>query len=323
MIKRSFIWISIISIVVAVTMLYIPTSGNNTFQNSKTPARNTDKVLIVSNPVLLDKPNETETKRKNLIENHPLFYLIEIVNNPNSDKNYQLSACEKLSSSVNLDPYIHPIMVKTLNLCRSKKNSFGVSEQRINEKLSIQNTIKSQGWEVIINQIKSGELSASSGLQSTTRPMHNLLSTFVVAGATDIEAYEALIEFGIEPNAIFLSSIMMEKNYELLSFYEKHADIFSLNDMQRNIVFSAAAFGDLDMMEHFLDKGVSYKDELDRDPLLFHLNRFGIRIDANRLDQFVEKFDVELTKHHLDAAYKLNASTEFTQLIKKHMAENK
>lgn len=288
--------------------------------HSELPITNTAK-LLANKKNFQNIEDKVDSKSNKLIENHSLYSLINIVKNPNFSLEYQLDACDKLSLAQKLEPFMHTIMANTLLTCRSKKNSYGVTHNSIEEKVAVYNDIKSKGWQSVIDKIQSGELSLSRDLQAEKKPMHNLLSTFAAAGVEDIEAYEALVAFGVEPNAIFLSDILLNNDYKLLNFYEKHADIYAVNDMQRNIVFSAAAFGDLNAMGYFLDKGVPYQDKLGRDPLAFHLSRFGMQVNAKQLNEFVKKYDIKLNRRHLKAAYEIQASTELIQLIKSKIAD--
>ena len=272
-------------------------------------------------------PNETINKikdSKGVIKgsvNDELYKEIEEVLNGSIPSKKLHTICLKLSNEFNIKEDFGNKMVSALSKCRGIRNQYGVTKKYINEIKMIVDLLKNQGWQYVINKIENGEISAQSSLQSKEFPMHNLLDTFTGAGVKNIEAYEKLISYGVKPNAMFLSLSFIKKRKDLIKLYERHVDIFSLNDMQQNIVYSAAAFGSLSDMDYFLDKGVPYEDILGRDPLEKQLTRFSFKVSKKVLKKFIEKHNINLTDHHLQAVIKGGSSLELFEFVKEQLPQ--
>lgn len=214
----------------------------------------------------------------------------------------KLVLCDKILDVETFQDKIKSTVAQALSQCRGIRNSYGVTEAKLEKQRMVRSLIEQDGWHKVIEKIKQGELSAHSGLQSLPHPMHNLLDTFVTSGVQETEAYEQLLSLGTKPNAMFLSAILIKGRRDLLELYEKHTNIFELDDMKRNIVYNAAAFGTLNDMALYLDKGVPYQDVLNRDPLVILIERRGGQISPEQLIEFVDKYNIELSQQHEQAA---------------------
>jgi len=235
-----------------------------------------------------------------------------------TEKNYK--SCIKLSNLIYADlPLLNDKrkLIKVLHNCRSVRNSYGVSKDKINNWKALRRKLNSEGWLSIIHDLENGAISPDFSLQEG-KPAHNLPILFLQGGVDNKEAFKKLANYGVEFNTKFLSVALIRKNKTAIDFFLENYDRIH-DDLLYNPVMHAAKFGTLEDMEKFLERGYSYHDELSRSPLISYLKRSQGKVNEKQLESFIFKHSPNISEEDINELSKINVPVNIINLLKNNI----
>lgn len=204
-------------------------------------------------------PKTIETNKNIYISTQSLDSNQELLNDINAIEKFDLAQspkksdykrCQqitKLITDVDLsDDLAHKILLK----CRILRNKYGMTEEKLAKWMQVKETLKTQGWQFILEKVRSGEIPIDISLQEG-EPKHNLHALFVANKVTDISAYESLLEMGLELNSKVLFLALSRQNENVINIYKKSAQFYEADDMLSNSITQAASAGSLKYMSEF------------------------------------------------------------------------
>ena len=186
--------------------------------------------------------------------------------------------------------------------------------------MQIKDTLTTQGWQFILETVRSGEIPIDISLQDG-EPKHNLHALFVANKVTDIAAYESLLEMGLELNSKVLFLALTRQNENVINIYKNSPQFYEADDMLSNSITQAASAGSLKYMSEFLDFGLPYYDSGNREPLTVYLSKSAFRTSPKDLAHFIRKHNIPINNKHLAAAHNGNAHEEIIKILKQFQQE--
>lgn len=272
-----------------------------------------------TNKKLPNNQNKFVSAPEKLNSKEPIENLILHLSPPLIPNIKTYNTCVKLSDSVisflPLKPELNQKVINSLHRCRTVRNQFDSTPERIDVWKKLKDIIEEEGWQAIIYKIERGEISINFALQAG-EPAHNLPILFLQANVIDTDAFEKLANYGVKFNSKFLSTALLKGNQAAIDFYLiNHAQEY--DDLFYTPVMQAARFGSFEDIDRFLTLGFKLHGPLQRNPIVAYLKRDKRFIQNKKLASVINRHQISFSKTDISELTESGISEDTLNLLLK------
>lgn len=319
--KTLIIAIAIITLLVVSLFIHFNTNKNTpTFTKGIASISKINDALIAQQTLLANK--------QGLLKKSALKPLIKTINDKTNTLESRHQACAEYRNTLTISiiPEIYTITASpVLMTCRMVTNRIRPEPALFKSYIETRFLLKSVGWREVIKRIENGEISIDITLKKYA-PKMNLLYMFVGSGVTDIEAYENLINYGVELNAMHIELAMSYKQQGLIEWFYQQNLMPLESDMLQNPITLAAEYGNIAAMQYFVEQGINTTDSVGRDAITTLLNSRVMMMSQKNSDNplpaiidIINNSAFPVTNEHLSLAQDKQLSSDIIEAINRRL----